>query len=31
MKHKTIKALWTVVALVGILAMLFLTMLPMFQ
>ncbi len=31
MKHKTIKKLWTVIAIVGIIAMLLFTILPLFQ
>jgi hypothetical protein len=31
MKRKTIKALWTVVAIIGIIAMIMFTILPAFQ
>jgi len=31
MKHKTIKQLWTVIAVIGIIAMIFFTILPIFQ
>lgn len=31
MKHKTIKSLWVLVAIIGILAMLFFTILPALQ
>ncbi len=31
MKHKTIKNLWTVVAIIGIIAMIMFTILPLFQ
>lgn len=31
MKHKTIKNIWTVVAIIGIIAMLMFTILPIFQ
>lgn len=31
MKHKTFKQLWTVIAIIGIFAMLMFTILPIFQ
>jgi len=31
MKHKTIKQLWAVVAIIGIIAMVFFTIMPIFQ
>jgi len=31
MKHKTVKQLWTVIAIIGIIAMLFFTIMPIFQ
>lgn len=31
MKHKTIKKIWAVIAIVGIIAMLLFTILPLFQ
>ena len=31
MKHKTLKSLWALVAVVGVLAMIIFTLLPMFQ
>jgi len=31
MHHKTAKSLWTVIALIGIIAMVFFTIMPIFQ
>jgi hypothetical protein len=31
MKHKTLKSLWALVAVVGVLAMIMFTILPLFQ